>query len=311
MAERALVTGASGFIGSHLVRRLVASGASVVALVRPSSDLWRIQDVLDWVELTDAREASRLRGVTTVHHLAAAGIRPGADTGAIAEANVLGTLRLLALAKEIGARRFVYCGSCFEYGPGTRLTEDAPLRPLSEYAASKSACLLLAHGFGRSHGLEVVSVRPFTAYGPFEAAYRLVPSTILSVLDDVPPELTGGTQTRDFVYAADVADGLVAAATSAQAGGGTFNLCTGSETSVGDLASSVVALAGADVELRLGAVPERAVEYATLSGDPSLAAQVLGWRAETLLTDGLARTIDWFREHRARYLEYARAEVRR
>jgi nucleoside-diphosphate-sugar epimerase len=306
------VTGASGFVGSQLVRRLVESGADVVALVRPESDLWRIQEVLDWVELATAPDDARLGGVTTVYHLAAAGVRPGvADPASVVEANVLGTLRVLELARDVGASRFVYCGSCFEYGSGERLREDAPLRPPSEYAASKSAGWLLAQAFANAHGLPVVSVRPFTAYGPFEAAYRLVPSVILSALEGAPVELTGGEQTRDLVYVGDVADGLIAAASSERALGGMFNLCTGTSRSVREVAETIVELTGEPVPLRLGALPERAVEYRSLSGDPTRAAEVLGWEAGTPLDEGLTRTIEWFREHRERYPEYNRQEARR
>jgi len=104
---------------------------------------------------------------------------------------------------------------------------------------------------------------------------------------------------------------VIAAGTAPDAPGGTFNLCTGLSTSVRDLAASVVELGDADVELRLGAVPDRVVEYPTLSGDPARAADVLGWQAETPLEAGLAATIDWFREHRDRYPEYAGTEARR
>jgi nucleoside-diphosphate-sugar epimerase len=306
LPERALVTGAAGFIGSHLVRRLLRDGVEVVALVRPGSDLWRIEDVLDWVELATATDEPRLAGVTTVYHLAAAGVRPDGDASEAVETNVLGTLRLLERARDVEAERVVYCGSCFEYGPGERLGEDAPLRPLTEYAATKAAGRLLAEAFGRTHGLPVVSVRPFTAYGPFEAAYRLVPSTILSALGGLPVELTGGGQTRDLIHVEDVVDGLLAAARSKRAVGGTFNLCTGVSTRVRDVAETVVELVGEPVEVRLGALPDRTAEYETLSGDPTRAADVLGWTASIELRDGLARTIEWFREHRARYPIYRR-----
>lgn len=303
MADRVLVTGGSGFIGSHLVRRLVEAGADVIVAVRPESDLWRIEDLLEWVERTPADRP--LPEASVVYHLAAEGVRPDTDVHAVVETNVLGTLRLLEHAQETGVDRFVYCGSCFEYGPGDGLSEDAPLRPITEYGASKAAGSLLTLAYGTAYGLPVVVVRPFTAYGPLEAAYRLVPSVILDVLDGGPVRLTSGIQTRDFVYVADVVDGMLAAGRDERALHGIFNLCTGRATAVRDLAGTISELVGG-VDLLPGTVADRAVELAALSGDPARTADRLGWRAQTELADGLRRTLDWFRENRGRHLEYRR-----
>jgi nucleoside-diphosphate-sugar epimerase len=302
LAERVLVTGGAGFIGSHLVRRLLESGADVAATVRPGSDLWRLDGVLDWIEV--ASSIGPLPSADVVYHLAAAGVHPDTDAATVVETNVLGTLRVIEHAQASGAGRFVYCGSCFEYGPGMGLSEDAPLRPVSEYGASKAAGSLLALAAGTAHSLPVTVVRPFTAYGPHEAAHRLVPSVIVDALDGGPIRVTSGGQSRDFVYVTDVVEGLVAA-TDPRAVGAVLNLCTGKATTVGDLASQVAALVGG-VEVLAGAVPDRAVEFPVLSGDPSRAADVLGWRAQTPLEDGLRRSIAWFEEHRDRYAQYRR-----
>lgn len=311
MAERALVTGASGFIGSQLIRRLLHDGAAVVALVRSTSDLWRIEDVLDWIELARDGEGVPQGGLDVVYHLAASGVRHGEEAAQVVETNVVGTLRALELARAAGAHRFVYCGSCFEYGPGQRLSEAAPLRPISAYGASKAGGGLLAEAYSQEHGLPVSWVRPFTAYGPFEAAYRLVPSAIVRALDREPLELTSGSQTRDFVYVEDVVEGIVAVAHSEAAVGGRFNLCTGVSTTVVDVAKTVGEFVGDPVELRVGALPDRSDDFAVLSGDPLHTAESLGWQAAVLLREGLARTIDWFRERRDRYPEYRRQATRR
>ena len=235
LAERALVTGAAGFLGSQLVRRLVAERHEVVALVRPQSDLWRLHDVLDRIDVvpTDLSSTVSVGTADVVFHLAAAGVRPGEAARAVVGTNVLGTLTGLEIALEAGARRFVYCGSCFEYGPGEGHREDAPPRPISEYGASKAAGRLLAEAFSRAHGLPVTAVLPFTAYGPYEAAQRLVPSVCLAIVRGDPVELTSGEQTRDLIYVDDVVDGLLAVARADTRG--TFNLCTGRATSVQEL----------------------------------------------------------------------------
>jgi nucleoside-diphosphate-sugar epimerase len=311
--ERVLVTGAAGFIGSQLARRLLALGHEPIGIVRPGGDLWRLQDLGDSVALqsltlvgADLRElrADAIEGgVSVVYHLGATGLDPAAaDPATVLETNVLGTMRALEAAKALGARRFVYCGSCFEYGPGSRLAEDALLDPVSEYGVSKLASAALARAFGRANRLEIVCLRPFTVYGPLEAPYRLVPYSIRRALTGAPLELTGGEQKRDFVYVADVVEGLVAAAKTDGVGGQTLNLCSGAETSVRELAELAVELAGTGAEIRLGALPYRDREI-SLSGDPGKAAALAGWRAETSLRDGLAKTIEWFRANEALYAE--------
>lgn len=299
------MTGAAGFLGSHVVRRLLAEEVEVVACVRPTSDLWRLRDVVADLTLVarDLRESSRPPGrLDGVLHLAAAGVRPVDAARAVVEANVLGTLGALELARDAGARRFLYCGSCFEYGPGDGHAESQLPAPVSEYGAAKSAGWLLARAFGVAHGLEVVTVRPFTVYGPFEAAHRLVPSACLGVVRGEPIRLTGGRQTRDFLYVDDAVDGVLAAFRTDAAAGLTLNLCTGVGTAVRDVAERVVAIGGAPVEVRVGELPERAVEFATLSGDPSAAAAALGWRARTSLDTGLAHTLRWFEENAGLYV---------
>jgi nucleoside-diphosphate-sugar epimerase len=303
LADPVIVTGGSGFIGSHLVRRLVEAGEDVVVTVRTSSSLWRLGDVAEWVREVPAR--GQLPPARLIFHLAATGVRPGEDAATVLEENVLGTLRLLEHAAATGAERFVHCGSCFEYGPGERLSEDSALRPISEYGASKAAGSLLALAWGAAHGLPVVVVRPFTAYGPFEASYRLVPSTILDALDGGPIRITSGGQMRDFVYVEDVVGGLVAAAATDGLVQKGVNLCSGAGTPVARVAELVSELVG-DVDVVAGALEDRPVEFHELSGDPTLAAEAMGWTAATSLEAGLRSTIDWLQEQRSVYPEYAR-----
>lgn len=308
--QRILLTGAAGFIGSHLTRRLVEIGCRVIAVIRPSSNLWRIQDILDQVEILrcdlnhlDSDELeSNLSDVRVIYHLAAAGVdQSDQNIGLMLQTNVVGTLRLLKLAHILGVERFIYSGSCFEYGPGTMLSEALLPMPTSEYGVSKSAAWMLVHTFSRRHSLPAVSLRPFTVYGPLEGAHRLIPHTIIKALANLNIELTRGEQTRDFVWVEDAVEAFVSAAVVTEAIGGTFNVCTGLPTSVKEVVCTVIELTGSASVPLFGALPYRENEMWTLCGDPSKAKHNLDWSAKVSLREGLYNTIQWFREHRSRY----------
>ena len=303
--KKALVTGAAGFIGSHLARNLVNAGCDTIVLLRPISDLWRISDIATQMETVhgDIRHidqdklSAQLSGIDFVIHLGAAGIDQAADIASIVETNVMGTLGMLQLARSLDVERFVYCGSAFEYGDGSMITEDSlPTVPISEYAASKSSGYLLANTFHGRYGLPVTTVRPFQVYGPTESPNRLVPTTIARSLAGAEIELSGGEQTRDFVYVEDVAEAIVAVCISPEAVGKTFNVCSGEEVSIKDAVSTIIELCGGKATPLFGALPYRDTEIWALSGDTSQAKQHLGWSASTNLKDGLIKTIEWHQQ---------------
>lgn len=309
--KRVLITGATGFIGSHLLRKLINLGCRVVMLDQPSANPWRIADISSKLEnvpcdlrrLDETIQAmqSRLSGVEIIYHLAAAGVdQSNQDAALILQTNVVGTLRLLQLAQRLNIERFIYCGSCFEYGAGERLSEDSLPMPNSEYGASKSAAWFLVNAFHRRYGLPVVSLRPFNVYGPMEAGHRLIPHAIMRALNGLEIGLTGGEQKRDFLFIADLIEAFLSAAVTDTVGG-TFNVCTGLATSVKGVVTTIVELTGQRVQLRFGDLPYRDIEVPVLSGDPKKAREKLGWIAQTSLRDGLSKTIAWFRDARSKY----------
>ncbi|HET9051765.1 MAG TPA: NAD-dependent epimerase/dehydratase family protein [Candidatus Dormibacteraeota bacterium] len=303
---RAVVTGASGFVGSHLCERLAQLGVDVTALVRPGTDRRRLDGAGDGVRVVeldladpDADLAPAVRGAGAVYHLAAAGVdQSRSDAAAIVAVNVAGTVRLLQAAAGAGVSRFVYCGSCFEYPAGHGLTEDVLPCPATEYAASKAAGWLMAGAFARRHGLPVVSLRPFTVYGPREAPGRLVPEAVGRALRSLPVETTSGRQTRDLVYVADAVEAFVAAWRNG-APGETFNVCTGTATTVRQAVELVLEITGSPAGARFGARPDRAGELYELTGDPTRAREGLGWSASTGVREGLERTVAWWRDRLA------------
>jgi nucleoside-diphosphate-sugar epimerase len=300
----ALVTGAAGFIGAQLTRRLLDVGFRVAALVRPTSDLWRMKPYMGSVDLVLGELGSRdsewlgqaMVGTDFVFHLAARGVNPGEqDEEDLVRSNVLGTLQVLKQAHLAHVGRVVYCGSCLEYGPGIRHKEDGPIVPVSSYSVSKSAAWLFAQTFSKKTGLPVVGLRPFHVYGPLEDSARLIPYAVERALGDGDLHLTGGEQSRDFVFVADVVEAFLAAAVGKVASGDVFNVCSGEAVRIREVVAAVLRLTRSRASPKWGSLPYREGEIRELSGDPGRARRALAWRATTPLDEGLRRTIDWVR----------------
>lgn len=300
-----LVTGGTGFLGSHLVRRLLSDGWDVAVMARPSSDVRRIQHELgsirllyaDLLERDSLVQLAGLDHIDVVFHLAAVGLHERTPRPAyeVVKTNVMGTLNALMVADESGIARVVHCGTGLEYGAGSLLSESALLRPASVYASSKAAAWLLAESLCRERSIELVSVRPFTVYGPDDSEWSLVGSLVKAAIDGAELDLTEGRQRRDFVFVEDVVEALLAAATVPSLDGEVFNISTGCETSVRAAAELVLELADGEGGVAFGARPYRAHELWESSGDPSKARDRLQWSAATSLRDGLARTISYER----------------
>jgi nucleoside-diphosphate-sugar epimerase len=295
-----LVTGAGGFVGTALVRRAAARGANVTAVVRPGSTRAGSLDgatAIVGVDLTDAaslRETvNALRPDVCVHLAAAGAVVAEADVEQLLITNAVVPGLLAQTLAGCGCTRLVCAGSSSEYGPCDQaMSETRPLAPDDIYGAAKAAGGLISQAAGRAYGIDVVHLRLFSVYGPGEDERRLVAGVIRSLLAGRPLDLTAGEQVRDFVYVDDVADAFIAAACIPGLAGETINVGSGRETSVRELCELVASLVGADPRLlRFGVRPYRPNERFSWRADTDAAARLLGWRAETSLLDGLARTV--------------------
>ena len=292
--------------------RLIEEGAEVCVLDQPNARRWTLLERADLAAVlrADVRVLAEpghdrdLGDIDAIFHLAAVGVTGEVtDLRQVVTGNIDGTLAALLAAQRLGSR-LVYCGSCFEYGSGERWSEEALPAPTTEYGAAKAAGWLLANAFARRTGVEVVSLRPFTMYGPMEPPGRLVPSVVRLALAGRPIDLTPGDQRRDFVFVSDAVDAFIAAATTDAAVGGTFNICTGNPVTVRDVVRRVLQSTGSASEPRFGAIAYRPTELAVLSGDPTRAEQILAWRSRVSLDEGLARMIAWFRAVGSELPEY-------
>ncbi len=311
--KNVLLTGATGFIGASLARKLLQEGCKVAVVIRQSSDLWRIRDILDQVEVYygDLKMISvddlkdKLRDINVIYHLGSAGVdQSEKDAVSIIETNIKGTLCLLQLAQDLKVEKFVYCGSCFEYGKGSSLREDALPVPGNEYAASKLSAGILVNTFFRKYDLPTVYLRPFTVYGPFEGPQRLIPHVICRILDGRDIDLTGGKQIRDMVFIDDVLEGFLIAGIKTDIAGKIFNLASGHGVRVEEIVHTIMGLLQAKVKPLFGKHPYRESEYWELSGDPLCAYEGLSWEAKMPLKEGLQKTIQWFIDNRNKYPIY-------
>lgn len=301
--RRVLVTGGTGFLGGHLVRRLCALGATVHVLARAESSLHRIADVAGAVTVLrgdicareDVEAAVTAADPSLVFHLAAHGVDPRMnDPLTIMHTNVFGLVYLLdALAGRPGCR-LVNTGTCFEYGNRKEpMSEAAEIDPLNVYAASKTTALHLCTVRQRQQGMSIVTLRPFTFFGPWEREDRLIPSVILSILRKQPIRITSGAQTRDYTYVDDMVDAFVRAANSDAALGQVVNVGSGEDHSVLDIVERVRRFMKSDVPVEVGAVATRTDETWRLCADSTRAAALLGWRPRFTFEEGLAATIQW------------------
>jgi dTDP-glucose 4,6-dehydratase len=324
---RVLVTGADGFIGSHLTERLVRAGADVRAFVLYSAFDTRgwldavPDEVRDAVEVVmgDIRDAERVdrasAGCEVVFHLAALiGIPYSyAAPRSYVETNVTGTLNVLEAARRHAVARVVHTSTSEVYGSAryVPIDEEHPLSAQSPYAASKIAADQLALSFHRTWGTPVAVLRPFNTYGPRQSVRAVIPSIVLQLLEHAPTVRLGNVEpTRDFNFVADVVDGFLAAARADGAVGEVIQIGTGHEVSI-RRAAELIAEA-LDRPLAIEAREERrarpaASEVERLCADRAKARRLLGWEpahaGEAGLRRGLATTAAWFSrpENRARY----------
>jgi NAD dependent epimerase/dehydratase len=314
-----LVTGAGGFIGGHVVERLVRDGARVRALCRYNSRNER--GTLDWLpaevtadlevvlgELRDVESVSdAVAGMDVVIHLGAQIAIPYSYVNPrdFVEVNVLGTLNVAEAARRHGVSRVVHTSTSEVYGSAQTvpMTEAHPLEPQSPYAASKLAADKLIDSYHRSFDLPACVVRPFNTYGPRQSARAIIPTIISQALAGSTLRLGSLTPRRDLTFVADTAAGFVAAATAEEAVGRTIQLGANHDVSVGDLVQLVGEVLGREltVETDPRRVRPEASEVVRLISGPFLAEEVLGWRAEVPLLEGLAQTIAWMERNAERY----------
>jgi len=317
--KNVLVTGAGGFIGSHLVESLANQGASVRAFVRynsrgetghlsflPSETFSKLDIVAgDLRDLTAVTLA--MRDIDVVLHLGALIAIPYSykHPANVVDANIIGTMNVLLASRETKVKRIVHTSTSEVYGTALRvpIDESHPLQGQSPYSASKIGADKLAESFYRSYDLPVVTLRPFNTYGPRQSARAVIPTIITQALTQDFIHLGNLDATRDLTYVSDTVNGFLCAGQTPGVEGGTFNLGVGHEVKIGELAHVIISLIGKRVEIRVDESrlrPSKS-EVQRLLSDNRLAKEKLNWSPQIELHDGLQKTIEWVSENLSLY----------
>jgi dTDP-glucose 4,6-dehydratase len=313
--KHVLITGAGGFIGSHLTERLVHEGALVRAFVRYNSrgDPGLLSllspEILNQIEIIpgDLRDLpavqAAVRGASHVFHLGALIAIPYSyvHPAEVVETNVIGTLNVLLACRDSGVERLVHTSTSEVYGTALRvpIDENHPLQGQSPYSASKIGADKLAESFYRAFDLPVVTLRPFNTFGPRQSARAVIPTIITQALTQDVIRLGNLDARRDLTYVTDTVTGFLKVAEVPGVEGETFNLGSGSEIRIGDLAQEIISLIGRPVCIEVDPNrlrPEKS-EVQRLLSDNHLARERLGWKPTVSLREGLQHTIAWVADH--------------
>lgn len=318
VGKKVLITGAGGFIGSHLTERLVALGANVQAFVHYNSNgSWGLLDESQYkkdIEFVPGDIVDKdgvyqaMDGNELIFHLAALISIPYSYNSPMSyiRTNMEGTYNVLQSARNIGPEKVVITSTSEVYGSAqyVPIDETHPLQSQSPYAASKIAADKLAEAFYFSYGLPVTTIRPFNTYGPRQSARAVIPTIITQALTGSSVKLGHLEPTRDFNYVDDTVNGFIKMAESAESIGTVINIGSGKEISIGDLANVIIKIVGIDdlmVKCDDARLRPDSSEVDRLCAQNTKARDILGWSPEYSLDEGLRKTIDFISENISNY----------
>jgi len=307
--SRLLITGAAGFIGTNLIRRLVRKKVWVHALVRQESSLWRLEEILPkitihYCDITNGPELKRIVKAVRpdyILHLAKSAYSEQNFQEAL-KTNIVGTANLLEVVDTIDFRRFIYFGSSTEYGfKNEAIKESSLLHPISVHGITKAAATLLCQRLALAEKRPVTILRPFNVYGGWDISSRLLPTIILSALREKEINITGPGYRRDWIFVEDVIEAALLALKDDRAIGEIINIATGKQTTNEDILKTVEDLMGKKIKCRKGTFSPRPWDTRNWMADIGKARKLLGWTPDHDLISGIRKTIDWFRLHQDKY----------
>jgi nucleoside-diphosphate-sugar epimerase len=305
--KKVLITGASGFIGGALTRKLVDKKIEVHVLIRQHSDTWRIKNLINSISLhiVDLRDLSTLKRVVKdinpniIYHCAThGGYHFQTNKSEIIESNFIGTVNLLLACQEIDFDYFVNTGSSSEYGIKNHALGETDLPvPLGDYAVSKVAATLYCQSVRLQRQLPIITLRLFSPYGPWDAPSRFIPYVIKSFLQGESPQISSPDSVRDYVYIEDVLDAYLLFLNISYLNYDIVNIGSGIQTRLQDVVE-IVRFKTKSVGVPLwGSFEQVRKEPKAWKADITLAGDILGWSPKVMIEEGLQDTINWLREH--------------
>ena len=304
---KCLITGISGFVGSNLARHLVLTGHEVHGVVRGSSNLWRLEDIASRIRLhyADLREAAVVNSVfeavhpEIVFHLAVHGAYSyQTKVDDIMSTALFGSIALLEASHHYNVEALILAGSSSEYGTkNVPMREDSLIDPNSFYAIGKAVQTMLARYYALQEKVYTTTLRLFSVYGPFEEPGRLIPTVILQALRNEDITLADAKSARDFIYIDDVVRAFVLAGKRRDLSGSIFNVGTGVQHTLEDIANIVLAITDSDSRVIFNTYPGRSFDTTTWVGDMKHSSSVLKYIPKFSLREGLLHSRDWFEEH--------------
>jgi UDP-glucose 4-epimerase len=306
--KRVIITGATGFVGANLARRLLLEGHEVHLAVRPLHNSWRIKDIrrglrLHEVALEDAEALTETVSSIRpewVFHLAAHGAYSSqTDLRRMVETNITGTINLVEACLKTGFEAFVNTGSSSEYGFKDHAPEeDEALEPNSHYAVTKASATLFCRHTARERKAHITTLRLYSVYGPYEEPTRLIPRLIMRGLKGELPPLVNPDTARDFVYIDDVMEAYLLAATRAgQTPGAVYNVGTGVQTSLGEAVETARRVLSIGDAPQWATMPGRQWDTSVWVADNRKIKDALGWHPTYTFEQGFRRTVKWLRAH--------------
>ena len=300
-----MVTGGAGFIGANLIKELIKLKYDVNLILKKSSDLWRIKDILDiikiyYVDLLDknklTKTINKINPDFIIHLATYSNYRNQSDVEQMTEININGILNLLIASKNINYKMFINTGSSSEYGIKEKpMKENDLLEPISFYAATKASATLLCKAFALEHKKPIVNLRPFSVYGPGEEEKRFIPTIVKAVMDNKPIMLTPGNQRRDFIYVEDVVDVYIKTISQGpKLAGQMLNIGTGIEFTNDEVVEILFRITGKRAKIEKGAYPKRLWDTQHWVSDISKAQKLLRWKPKFSLEKGLLETYKWY-----------------
>lgn len=303
--RRSIITGATGFVGANLARRLLTEGHEVHLLVRPSYNPWRILEIekdvaLHVVDLEDRDAVERVVGgirAETIFHLAAYGAYSWqSDVQRMIATNITGTVNLLDACLKAGFEAFVNTGTSSEYGFKSHPPSEAQaLEPNSSYAVTKASATLFCRLAAETHRANLTTLRLYSVYGPYEEPARLMPALIVRGLEGALPPLVNPDSAHDFVYVDDVCDAYLLAAERKTSERGTiYNVGTGRQTELREAVELARKVMNIEEEPRWNSMPPRAWDTSCWQANNEKIQRELGWQARYDFERGFVRMLEWF-----------------